>query len=101
MSTTPGQPSDAPSLQEQFQRFHESNPHVYEVLQRLAAKWLAKHPKVGIGMLWEVMRWQLGTESTAVTYRLNHNHRSRYARKLLADHPEWAGQIETRELRAA
>lgn len=89
------------SLQAQFERFDEENPQVYEVLQRLAAKWLAEHSQVGVGMLWEVMRWQLGVESNAEDYRLNNNYRSRYARKLLDEHPEWTGRIKTRELRAA
>lgn len=97
----PVQLGDSPTLQAQFERFHEENPHVYGVLEGLAAKWLAGHSKVGVGMLWEVMRWQLGVETSDVTYRLNHNYRSRYARLLLADHPGWQGRIETRVLRAA
>jgi len=92
---------DAPSLQEQFERFHQDNPRVYTVLEQLARRWLAGHSQVGIGMLWEVMRWQLGVETNTTDYRLNNNHRSRYARLLLAEHPEWAGRIKTRELRAA
>ena len=99
---TPGQPGDSPTLQAQFERFHEDNPHVYKVLERLATKWLATHSKAGVGMLWEVMRWQLGVEtSDTAAYRLNNDYRSRYARLLLANHPEWAGRIETRVLRAA
>lgn len=98
---TATRPGDGDTLQEQFERFDKENPRVYEVLQELAVRWLADHSQVGIGMLWEVMRWQLGVETNATDYRLNNNHRSRYARKLLADHPEWTGRIKTRELRAA
>ncbi len=95
-----GRPGEA-SLQAAFEKFHADNPRVYEVLEDLAGAWLAEHASIGVGMLWEVMRWELGTRTTATDYRLNNNYRSRYARLLLARHPEWTGRIKTRELRAA
>lgn len=99
---TPGQAGEEPGvLQQQFERFHEANPKVYEVLHKLAAEWLENHSKVGVGMLWEVMRWQLGVQTSGDVYRLNNDYRSRYARLLLAEHPEWTGRIETRQLKAA
>lgn len=98
---TPGEGEEAATLQAAFERFHEANPQVYAKLQELAVEWLANHRKVGVGMLWEVMRWQLGVKTDGVPYRLNNDYRSRYARLLLAEHPEWEDRIETRVLRAA
>lgn len=98
---SPGSVTDDPTLQQRFEQFHTDNPQVYRALTDLAERWFANHWSVGIGMLWEVMRWQLGVETDATDYRLNNNYRSRYARLLLAEHPEWIGRIKTRELRAA
>jgi hypothetical protein len=88
-------------LQAAFEEFHRNNPHVYEVLESLASEWLAGRQVVGIGMLWEVMRWRIGVQSTGDEYQLNNSYRSRYARLLLANHPEWTGRIRTRQLQAA
>jgi hypothetical protein len=98
---TPGAPAAIDSLQARFEQFHEDNPNVYATLERLAREWLAEHSKVGLKMLWEVARWQLGVNTTTTAPRLNNNWTSRYARLLIDAHPEWADRIETRELRAA
>jgi hypothetical protein len=85
-----------------FALFHKQNPRVYETLTRLARDWhLAGHGRCGIGMLWEVMRWEMliaGTEGDV--FKLNNNFRSRYVRLLLSDHPEWATSFELRALRS-
>ncbi len=100
MSDTPGAPT-ALSLQARFEQFHEQNPHVYRVLEQLAYEWLRNHERVGMKMLLEVARWQLGVATNTTAPRLNNNWPSRYARLLIANHPEWADRIETRVLRAA
>ena len=42
-----------------FYKFHDNNPEVYSHLVRLARQAKARgHNKVGIRMLWEVMRWE-------------------------------------------
>ena len=98
---TPGQPSDEATLQQQFEAFHAANPQVYAAIEDLADRWLATHRKLGVKMLMEVARWQLALKTTEQAPRLNNNFTSRYARLLLADHPDWVGRIETRQLRAA
>ena len=97
----PGQPSDETTLQQQFELFHAANPHVYEAIEKLARQWLRTHSKVGLKLLLEVARWELALQTIGKAPRLNNNWTSRYARLLLADHPEWTGRIETRQLRAA
>lgn len=99
---TPGEGTED-TLQARFEAFHEANPHVLRILEELAEEWLRTHRKLGIGMLWEVMRWRLGVQTVRENedYRLNDHYRSRYARLMIARHPEWADAIETRRLRAA
>ena len=97
---TPGHDTED-TLQARFEQFHEANPHVYATLERLAERWLASHPKVGTKMLWERLRWELSVDTTEHRPRLNNSYTSRYARLLLARHPEWTGRIETRQLVSA
>lgn len=91
----------ASKLERAFQEFHAQNPQVYATLKRLAVR--AKQQgqtRTGIGMLWEVMRWELTVETrSGDNFRLNNNHRSRYARLLMEQEPELAGIFATRELR--
>lgn len=86
-------------IQEAFERFHANNPHVYSILDHLASQWLKRHPTVGVKMLWEVLRWELGVDTnTEDTFKLNNNYTSRYARMLVDNHPAWAGRIQLRAL---
>jgi hypothetical protein len=85
-----------------FIEFHEKNPHVYAILCRLAREAVkAGRGKIGIGLLWEVMRWELflQTHDPESEFKLNNNYRSRYARLIMEKEPDLAGVFETRLLR--
>jgi len=91
------------SIAEAFETFHEANPWVYDRLRVLALDLVRSgKTRVGIGMLWEVLRWQYARATTTDDgLRLNNNHRSRYARMLADREPELAEAFETRRLRSA
>ena len=93
-------PDYAPELTiaERFDAFHEANPHVADALEALAGQWLARHKRVGMKALVERLRWESGIQTDGDIWRLNNDYTSRYARLLLARHPEWVGRIETRAL---
>jgi hypothetical protein len=95
--------SDTHALREQrFEAFHSANPHVYAELRRLALE--AKRNgarKIGIRMLWEVMRWNqrgyLHTDDpNSSTFKLNDHYPPFYARLLTTQEPELAGLFELR-----
>lgn len=95
---------DEATIEAAFRAFHAANPHVYTTLVRLAREAKAAGRArigIGIGMLWEVMRWHLYLETKGDEYQLNNNFRSRYARLLMEREAELAGLFETRVLRAA
>lgn len=90
-----------PNLEEKFFAFHEGHPEVYQTLVKLAreAKGKGKR-KIGIGMLWEVMRWQMYLQTKDPDgYKLNNNHRSRYARLIMEQEKGLDGLFEVRRLR--
>lgn len=89
------------SIDEAFAAFHAENPHVYAELKMLAMRARRRGAsRIGIGMLFEVLRWRRTLRTDGEDFKLNNNYRSRYARMLNAE-PELAGCFETRELRAA
>lgn len=91
------------SIDSDFLAFHQSNPHIYDELVRLAREARARgHQKLGIGMLWEVMRWNkfVMTTPTNDEFKLNNNFRSRYARIIMENEPELSSLFETRSLRS-
>lgn len=91
------------SIQERFAAFHAAHPEVYDELAALARKARrAGRDRLGIGMLWEVLRWERtlrGVEDPS-GFKLNDHYRSRYARLLMDREPDLAGLFETRELRS-
>lgn len=91
-----------PTIEAHFQAFHAANPWVYDALEHLAADLLSRgRRRIGIRMLWEVVRWQYERQTTdpSSSFKANDHYHSRYARLLIARHPEWADAFETRELR--
>lgn len=88
-------------LQTKFEKFHATNPHIYESLVTLARR--AKRrglKKVGIGMLYEVLRWNSMVRTDAEDYKLSNSFRSRYARLIMEREPELKDIFELRELRS-
>jgi hypothetical protein len=89
------------SIEARFRKFHLDNPHVYTKLCELAREARrAGHGKIGIGMLWEVLRWQtfIATRS-GEPFKLNDHFPSRYARLIMDLESDLEGVFNTRELR--
>lgn len=92
------------TIQHDFEEFHRLNPWVYAQLVRLARDLVARgHQRLGIGMLWEVLRWQYmrTTYDNNSTFKLNDHYRSRYSRLIQNAEPDLVDVFVTRELRAA
>ena len=76
------------SIYARFKRFHAANPHVYENLVKLARDFRSKgsnhNRKLGIGMLYEVLRWNyyLTTEGEE-EFKLSNDFRAAYARLIM------------------
>jgi hypothetical protein len=100
--STTALPTRTDTIQHRFARFHAEHPEVFERLEHMARRWFEQgHDTIGIGMLWEAMRWLDGTADAPELPGFNDHYRSRYARLLIEQHPEWAPRFRTRELRAA
>lgn len=102
MSQLPLELTPTNRLDLQFAAFHEANPGVYLALRRLALHAVGRgHTHIGIGMLWEALRWESfiqSTDPTQAEWKLNNSYRSRYARLLMASEPKLRGVFETRRL---
>lgn len=88
------------SHQERAEAFHEANPHVLSYVVELIRKAQRRGDrKIGMGMIFEVLRWEYRVSTTGEEFRLNHNHRAWYTRKVQAEHPELSHMLDTRAQR--
>ena len=89
------------TTQERFELFHENNPQVYMALVALARELVAKgYQKIGIKMLFEVVRWQFMLATTdSSEFKLNNNYHSRYARIIMQKEPDLRGVFSLRGLK--
>jgi hypothetical protein len=74
-----------------FSKYHADNPHVYTCLVQLAREFRSKanNQKMGIGMLYEVLRWNYYTSvDTNEEYRLSNDFRACYARLIMDQEPD-------------
>ena len=90
------------SITSDFEQFHAANPHVYNELVALCRQAKeAGRPKVGMGQLFEVLRWNRNIQSGPSTeFSLNNNFRSRYVRLIRDQEPDLAGMFEVRKLKS-
>lgn len=89
------------SIDDRFSAFHHANRWVYQQLEAMTTDLITSgQTRVGMKMLIEVLRWRYfrQTFDTSSGFRLNNDYTSRYARLLLAAHPEWDGVFQTRAL---
>lgn len=98
--TTPGQPAD--KITERFRAFHAQNPHVYaRVVELVVDAVLRGDRRIGVGALFEQLRYSERTETHGDRYRLNNDYRAPMVRLLLEEHPEWSDLFELRERKTA
>ncbi|MDT0382302.1 hypothetical protein RM572_26440 [Streptomyces sp. DSM 42041] len=89
-------PRPQSTISERFHKFDAAHPWVYRELEQLVARRLASGEKrVGMKALFEALRWRHPHGAQG----LNNNFTALYARRLLAEHPQWAAAIETRRRR--
>jgi len=89
------------SLEARFWSFHHENPRVYERLTKLARQAKrAGRDRIGVSMLWEVLRWEYAMKTTAGDgFKLNNSYRSRYARLIMLQEKDLDGLFFVRELK--
>lgn len=98
----PFEDGDDRTLYDQFLEYHAENPHIYERICKYADEAIsAGREHIGIGMLFERIRWYTAVEARGRPdgLKLNNNFRAFYARMWLADHPERPDFFETRRQR--
>lgn len=93
---------DTESKASRFRTFHASNPRIYDLLVALARQAKqAGRDRIGIRMLWEVVRWNLILSTTGdEEFKLNDHLVPHYARLIMANEPDLRGLFETRALRS-
>ena len=84
-----------------WKKFHEDNPHVYELIKMYTHQAIeAGHKHYGIQTIAERVRWHTMVETKGEPLKLNNNHTAYYARLFMDEHPEHKGFFRTRKLTA-
>lgn len=95
---------DGLSIQEAFEAFHAANPWVLDELVAMAREYRDRGwRRIGAKALVEWLRYRAvsATVDPTCDYKINNNYTSRYARLIVARHPDLADMFCTRQLRAA
>ncbi len=84
-----------------FNQYHNENPQIWREFKKLSfeAKNVKGFKNYSANGIFEVIRWN--TEVSADDkYKINNNYRGDYARKLMAEYPEFKGFFRVRTLKA-
>lgn len=91
--------SEKPSILERFDKFHTENPHVYKSLVQLARDMRRNRAdrKIGMKMLFEVLRWNHFLNTTSEDdFKLSNDFTAPYARLIMAREWDLAGAFNLR-----
>lgn len=81
-----------------FAEYHAANPEIYQALRTFALEAKrAGRERIGIKMLFEVVRWHTSVTAKDDTFKLNNNHHAAYARLLMSQESELRGFFELRK----
>lgn len=88
------------SIRDGFSKFHTENPHVYKAFesQVFRAIGLGKK-KIGAKSIVEWIRWEVYLSTNDISFKINNNYTSYYARLFVEKHPEHADIFSFRKLR--
>jgi hypothetical protein len=85
--------------QSKFEKFHRENPDVYVALVKLARRIKkANHSYYSIAGLYEVARFDRFVSTNGKPYKLNNDHKSRYARLIMDTEEDLKGFFKLRAL---
>ena len=89
------------TIEQRFLEFHYDNPHVYRELVKLCnIAHRNDSKKVGIGMLFEVLRWNHGVVTNGEKFKMCNDYRSRYARLIMEHNEHLRGIFNVRDLKS-
>lgn len=90
-----------PSIDEQFNSFIASNPHVYEWFRKYAHELRERgHERISADMICHRIRFELMIQTAGEVWRMNNNYTSRLARMLIKEDSRFAFLFELRELKS-
>ena len=90
------------TLEQQFERFHQLNPHVAELLKKEAIriKKVTGLSHCSIKLLFERLRWLYLIKTSGSKFKLDNNYHAYYARWLMENVDELEGFFRTRICRS-
>ena len=92
----------ADPIDEQFNKYHHENTHIYEQLVDLARQWKqAGHDICSIDLLINKLRWEIGIRSRGHQFAISNNFASRYSRLIEANEKDLANFFTKRQLKSA
>ena len=89
------------TIDQAFWNFHRKNPQVLDKIIELTTEARSGgRRRIGMKMLFEVIRWQHLVHTRSDDFALNNNYTSRYTRILAEQRPDLADMFETRTIKS-
>lgn len=87
-------------IQVDFEKFCESNPHIYPLIVKLARQAKARgFKRYSMDVILAIIRWHHEVQTNSdEPWKLNNNWTSRFSRKVMDENPDLAGFFELRVL---
>ena len=90
-------------LTQRFNQFHNDNPQVYELFKKFTFMAIRRgHKRLSAWMIANRIRWETSIETYSTEeYKISNDYIALYARKFMADFPEYNGFFRIKEMKRA
>lgn len=87
------------TIQSRFEQFHHDNPHVFQMFVAYARQAKKRgYDRFSAKAIFERLRWYFSFETQSEDeFKLNNSFTALYARKAIAEYPEFDGFFQLRE----
>lgn len=83
-------------VQSKFDEFHEANPHVFAMWEKLTFEAINRgYKNIGAALIRELIRWETGLITTGNKYKMPNVFTPYYARLFMKKHPQHKGFFRT------
>ena len=87
-------------VQDKFKQFDAANPQVYDLFKQFAFALInAGSTKISSNLIINRIRWECTIKTTGSKYLIDNRFSAWYARKFVADFPQYSDMIDLRAIR--
>ena len=89
-------------ITENAKRYHKKHPEVWDLFRKFTMEIIRRgFNRYSVNAIFERIRWEADISTDPLSFKISNDYRAWYARKFMAEYPEYAGFFKIRKQTSA